>query len=156
MNTINFNPDENKVKYQLGDSDKYIEFDSGDLNFPVRIDKAISDIQTFTDSFAKEHGVTDINDIANIKSGNLDDDLNTIQVADTKIRGFLNEAFGYDVSSIAFGICNCLTVTRNGDYYFENFLKAIYPVVEDEYNVRLKTVTKRINKYTQVKGQHSK
>lgn len=142
------------IRYKLGKSDKYIEIDPSDLNLPVRFNTAIENIRNYAKSLSEKHGIKNIDDISNINTGDINMDISEISGADEYVRSQINEIFMYDVSSVAFGQASSLSVTANGEYYFEKFLNAVIPVINDEFNARIKKIEIRIKKYTDKKGQH--
>lgn len=143
-----------KTRYYLGNSDRFVEVDEGDMNFPVRIKQIRKEINDYIDRLKAKYGIKDIDDIANVKTGNEEEELQIISDTDLFIKDRLNYAFDYDVSSAAFGSASCLSVTENGEYYFENFLNSILPVIEATFGVRIDKLSVRIKKYTDKKGLH--
>lgn len=155
-NVIDFNPDQNKKEYRLGNSDRVLCVDTADLNFPDRLNTALQNIDGHIKNLSEKYGIHDIDDVGKLSTGSVESDIALLRETDKYIKEQLNSAFDYDISSVAFGKASCITVTPTGEYFFENFLNAIYPVVEKEYKTRIKRLTKRMDKYTAKKGLHSK
>lgn len=155
-NVIDFNPDQNKKEYRLGESDRVLKLDTADLNFPDRLNEALQSIENRIKELSDKYGIRDINDVGHISTGSVEGDIALLRETDAFIKEQLNNAFDYDISGVAFGKASCITVTQKGEYFFEAFLNAIYPVVENEYSTRVKRLSKRVEKYTVKKGLHSK
>lgn len=155
-NVIDFNPDQNKKEYKLGDSGRVLRLDTADLNFPDRLNNALQNIEGRIKELSDKYGIHNIDDIGNISTGSIEGDIAILRETDSFIKEQLNSAFDYDISSVAFGKASCITVTEKGEYFFEAFLNAVYPVIEKEYNTRVKRLSKRVEKYTSKKGLHSK
>ena len=141
-------------RYYLGDSDKFIEIDSADMNFPTRMAEAARNIETYFEEIRKKYNLKDTDDLNDIKTGKIEEDLSIFSDSDKFIKEKLNYVFDYDVSSVIFGNASCLTVTAKGEYYFENFLNAIMPIIEKTFDVRLKKLNMRVKSYTNRKGSH--
>ena len=111
-------------------------------------------------------GVKTLEDIDKVKTGNVEDDVALLKKTDIDIRKIINAAFNtcsenepgfYDICNAAFGDANCCSVSKNsGNYYFEDFMIALYPVIEAEYNVRVDKLKNKVAKYTAQKGKYSK
>lgn len=145
-----------KTAVRLGKSDRYFYMDFNDTNFPIRLKKGREDIANFLEEKRAELGVEDITELQ-AKEHTLEEVEKTIAISndiDSFIKDKVNYIFGYDISSTVFGIASSVSVTRNGDYYFDSFLNSVLPLVEREYNVRVKATNERIKKYTDRKGMH--
>ena len=155
-NVIDFNPDQNKKEYQLGNSGRKLLLDTADLNFPDRLNTALQNIDKYIKEMSDKYGIHNLDDVGKLSTGSTEGDITLLRETDKYIKEQLNAAFDYDVASVAFGKASCITVTASGEYFFENFLGAIYPVIEKEYNTRIKKLSRRVDKYTVKKGLHSK
>lgn len=148
--------DVEKTPVRLGKSDRYFYMDFNDTNFPVRLKQGREDIATFLEKKRTELGVEDIGQLQ-AKEHTVEEIEKTIAISteiDNFIKSKVNFIFGYDVSKDVFGIASSVSVTRNGEYYFDNFLNSVLPLVEREYQVRIKATNERIKKYTDRKGMH--
>lgn len=144
-----------KTRYRLAGTDKYIEIDEGDFNFPVRFNEAYKNIEKYVDEVCKKKGVNDINDISKMEKIPTDEAAEIITEADNFIKNELNTAFGYDVSSTVFGMASAFSITEHTqEFYFENFMNAVAKVLEKVYNFRVKKMQARVNKYTAQKGKY--
>lgn len=74
--------------------------------------------------------------------------IDRITEIDNKIKEEVNKLFNYDVSSVVFGATNCLS-TSGGVTFVENFLSAITPIIEKEFEQEYKAASARVNKYTE-------
>ena len=164
-NIVNFNLDENKITYTLGNGRK-MAIDTGDFNLPDKIFEAHEAITEYFDKQKDEHNIKSVEDIHNMSSGDLMKDLEMLRANDKFVRDKLNRALNtcepdeagwQDVCAAAFGTANCMTISRvTGNMYYEDFLdKVIYPIVEAEFGVRTDKLTKKVEKYTSQKGKHS-
>lgn len=145
-----------RTPVRLGKSDRYFYMDFNDTNFPVRLKQGREDIATFLEKKRTELGVEDIGQLQ-AKEHTVEEIEKTIAISteiDNFIKSKVNFIFGYDVSKDVFGIASSVSVTRNGEYYFDNFLNSVLPLVEREYQVRIKATNERIKKYTDRKGMH--
>lgn len=162
-NTLNLPEDEftvdfdvEKTPVRLGKSDRYFYMDFNDTNFPVRLKQGREDIAKFLEEKRQELGVEDITELQ-AKEHTVEEIEKTIAISneiDSFIKNKVNYIFGYDISATVFGIASSVSVTRNGEYYFDNFLNSVLPLVEREYQVRIKATNERIKKYTDRKGMH--
>lgn len=145
-----------KTKYRLGNSDRYIEIDDGDVNLPVRIQDAMNNIQSYMDELKKKYGTTDLEHINKVSTGDTEKDIEVLKEADLYVKNQINYAFDYDVSSVVFGAASSFSVTKNGDqYYFENFLNSLLPMIEKEFGIRAQAMSLRAKSYTAQKGTYS-
>lgn len=145
-----------KTPVRLGKSDRYFYMDFNDTNFPARFQQGRKDIADFLEKKREELGIEDINDLQS-KEHTLEEIEKTMAISeeiDKFIKGRVDFIFGYDISDTVFGIASSVSVTRNGEYYFDNFLNSVLPLVEREYQVRIKATNERIKKYTDRKGMH--
>lgn len=98
---------------------------------------------------AKDNILAYINEASKIAdTENTDDAIDKITEIDKKIKTEINNLFNYDVAAVVFGETHCLS-TSNGVTFVENFLEAITPVIEREFNKEQKASNDRISKYTQ-------
>ena len=145
-----------RTPVRLGKSDRYFYMDFNDTNFPIRLKQSRDEIANYLENKRTELGVEDISELQS-KEPTLEEVEKTIAISneiDSFIKSKVNFIFGYDISSTVFGIASSVSVTRNGDYYFDSFLNSVLPLVEREYNVRIKATNERIKKYTDRKGMH--
>lgn len=145
-----------KTPVRLGKSDRYFYMDFNDTNFPVRLKEAREEIGSFLEEKRKELGVEDVSQLKS-KTPSLEDIEKTIAISneiDSFIKRKIDFIFGYNISDTVFGSASSVSVTRNGDYYFDNFLNSVLPLVEREYNVRLKVANEKVKSYTDRKGMH--
>ena len=148
--------DVEKTPVRLGKSDRYFYMDFNDTNFPIRLKQGREDIANFLEEKRQELGIEDISELQS-KEHTVEEVEKTIAISneiDTFIKNKVNYIFGYDISSIVFGNASSVSVTRNGEYYFDNFLNSVLPLVEREYQVRIQATNERIKKYTDRKGMH--
>ena len=145
-----------RTRIRLGKSDRFFYMDFGDVDFPSRLLNGRQKIGEFLESKREELGVENIEDIKT-QDYSFEEIENVIRISreiDTYIKEQLNDMFGYDVSKDIFGIASSISVTRNGEYYFDSFLNSILPLVEREYKVRINATNERIKKYTEHKGKY--
>ena len=145
-----------KTPVRLGKSDRYFYMDFNDTNFPVRLKQCREDIANFLEEKRVELGVQDISQLQ-AKEHTVEEIEKTIAISneiDTFIKNKVNYIFGYDISKDVFGMASSVSVTRQGDYYFDSFLNSVLPLVEREYQVRIQATNERIRKYTDKKGIH--
>lgn len=165
-NIINFDINDNKVEYTLGNG-RTIAFDTGDLNLPNRIFEAINKISEYMEEQKKKMGIKTPEDVKKMKLGDLEQVLKELDEHDKTVRNYINEACntckpdekGYqDICYAAFGTANCVSPSRiTGNCYYEDFLEqCILPIIEKEFGVRSEQLSKKVEKYTNIKGKHSK
>lgn len=145
-----------KTAVRLGKSDRYFYMDFNDTNFPIRLKQGREDIANFLEQKRQELGIEDIGELQ-AKEHSVEEIEKTVAISneiDRYIKNKVNFIFGYDISATVFGIASSVSVTRNGDYYFDSFLNSVLPLVEREYQVRIKATNERIKKYTDRKGMH--
>lgn len=95
-----------------GDENCVIRINTTDFNLPKRLKDAYDSIQ---ETIGEYEGKNSAEDIA---------------AFDVKVRKIINEAFGSDICTPAFGSANLFSITNNGNYIFENFLEALLPVIQ--------------------------
>ncbi len=145
-----------KTKVRLGKSDCYFYMDFNDTNFPVRLKEGREAIADFLENKRVELGIEDIGDLR-AKEHTAEEIEKTIAITkeiDAFIKGQMDFIFGYEISKDVFGCASSVSVTRNGDYYFDSFLNSVLPLVEREYGIRLKATNERVRKYTEKRGMH--
>lgn len=137
-------------------TDRYFYMNFDDTDFPNRLLKGRKEISAFLESKREELGVNDIGDVENrnYSAEEVEHVLTVSEEIDKFIKDKLNYIFGYDVSSDVFGVASSISVTRNGEYYFDNLLNGVLPIVEKEYKVRINATNERVKKYTDQKGKH--
>ena len=74
--------------------------------------------------------------------------IDELAAIDEKIKEEINTIFNYDVSAIVFGNIHCLS-TSNGITFVENFLEAVTPIIEKEFEREFQAASNRISKYTE-------
>jgi hypothetical protein len=145
-----------RTPVRLGKSDRYFYMDFNDTNFPSRLKQGREDISKYLEEKRKELGIEDINQLQ-AKEHTIEEIEKTINISneiDSFIKNRMNYIFGYDVSRDVFGDTSSVSVTRKGEYYFDNFLNSVLPLVEREYQVRIQATNERIKKYVDKKGMH--
>lgn len=162
---IAFEVNDNRVEYKLGKSDRTILIDTGDINLPVKLSDAMDKLNDYFASMNATYGVKKLDEIDKVRTGSVEGDIALLRQTDIDVRKIINEAFNtcgedepdfYDICAAAFGTANCCSVSKkSGNYYFEDFLMALYPVIEAEYNVRVDKLKKKVSKYTVQKGKYS-
>lgn len=70
-----------------------------------------------------------------------------VDVKDKEIREQINYIFGNDVCTAAFGTTNCLS-PAGGNLLYQNFLDALFPILEKDISAEKAKVEKNIKKYT--------
>lgn len=145
-----------KTPVRLGKSDRYFYMDFNDTNFPVRFKEGRENIGKFFEEKRDELQIEDVSSLTRQKltSEEIERTIKLSDEIDAFIRKQINFVFGYDVCADVFGEASCVSVTRNGEYYFDSFLNSVLPLVEREYKIRLKASNERIKKYTDMKGMH--
>lgn len=135
MDSLNF--DTGYKEYAInGDESKVIRISTTDIALYDRTKKAMKNIERLSEDYRKTEAKTS-------------DQANELFVkADRDIKEQINSIFGYDVSSVVFGISNCMSVTKNGYMLFENFLNVVIPVIEKDMKEAVDKQNKRIQKYT--------
>lgn len=141
---------------RLGKSDRYIYMNFDDTEFPNRLLKGRKEIGEYLESKRVALGVENIDEIKSkdYSAEEIEQVLSLSEEIDRYIKDRLNYIFNYDMCRDVFGNVSSISVTRNGEYYFDNILNAILPFVEKEYNVRINTTNERMKKYTDQKGKH--
>lgn len=142
------------IRLQGTDKRIYMNFD--DTEFPNRLIKGRKEIGEYLENKRKELGVDNIDDVKsqNYTLENIEKMLSISEEIDSYIKDRLDYIFNYEMSKEIFGNVSSTSVTRNGEYYFDNILNAILPFVEKEYNVRINATNERMRKYTDQKGKH--
>lgn len=162
-NTVIANEDDYVIDFEtertpvrLGKSDRYFYMDFNDTNFPVRLKEGRQEIGDYLENKRQELGVEDISEIKtdNLSVEEIESIIQVTKDIDQFIKAKMDYIFGYEISEDVFGVASCVSVTRNGEYYFDNFLNALLPLVEREYQVRMHATNERIKKYTDRKGMH--
>lgn len=145
-----------KTAVRLGKSDRYFYMDFNDINFPARFKKGREDIAEFLEKKRIELGIDDFDETQpkNESVEEVERIINLSSEVDNHVKSVIDYMFGYPISKDVFGCASCLSVTRKGEYYFDNFLNAVLPLIEREYQVRIKASNEKIRKYTDKKGMH--
>lgn len=139
---------------RLGNSDKYIYMNFDDVEFPNRLLKGRKEIGEYLESIRSKLGVDNIDDLKAENVEDIEKVLTLEEKIDALIKAKLDYIFDYKMSDNVFGRVSSISVTRKGEYYFDNILNAILPIVEKEYNVRINATNERMKKYTDQKGKH--
>lgn len=133
---------------------KSIDFDSGFKTYAINGDESCV-IKINTTDFNLPKRIQDANDtiktvISEYEGKNAADD---IAGFDTKVREIINEVFGSDICTPAFGKTNLFSITSNGNYIFENFLGALLPVIQADIEEAAKAAQVRpeVQKYLEEK-----
>lgn len=145
-----------KTAVRLGKSDRFFYMDFNDTNFPVRLKEGREAIANFLENKRAALNIGDVDDIQP-KDHSYEEVMEMIAASkeiDTFIKGQIDFIFGYSISQDVFGSASSVSVTRNGEYYFDSFLNAVLPLVEREYGIRLKATSERVRAYTDRKGMH--
>lgn len=133
---------------------KSIDFDSGFKTYAINGDESCV-IKINTTDFNLPKRIQDANEtikatISEYEGKNAADD---IAGFDTKVRDIINEVFGSDICTPAFGKTNLFSITSNGNYIFENFLGALLPVIQADIEEAAKAAQVRpeVQKYLEEK-----
>ena len=118
-----------------GDENCVIRINTTDFNLPKRIQDANDTIKTVISEYEGKNAADDIAGF------------------DTKVREIINEVFGSDICTPAFGKTNLFSITSNGNYIFENFLGALLPVIQADIEeaARAAQVRPEVQKYLEEK-----
>lgn len=145
-----------RTPVRLGKSDRVFYMDFNDTNFPVRLQEARKDIASFLESKRKELGINDLSDLSP-KEHSLEEVEKMLAIKEEiedYIRKKINYMFAYDVCNDVFGLASVVSVTEKGEYYFDNFLNCVLPLVEKEYGIRIKATNEKVKAYLDKKGMH--
>lgn len=145
-----------RTPVKLGKSGKVFYMDFNDTNFPVRLQEARKDIADFLENKQQELNIKDLSD-AEPKERTfeeIENILNYKKDVEKFIREKINYMFGYEVCDDVFGLASVISVTPKGEYYFDNFLNCVLPLVEKEYGIRIKATNERVQAYLDKKGMH--
>lgn len=132
-----------RTPIRIKGTDRYFYMDFGDTEFPNRLNKARKEIISFRESQKAEK-----------EAANREETLAVLESLDGNIRSALNKAFGYDVCADVFGDVSTIGITAGGEFYFENFVNALIPIIEKEYGVRLNRMSTRTQTYMSQKGKY--
>ena len=149
--------DDGRIEYRLGKTGRSIFLNPADVDFAKRLTEAKNNIEKKFDELKQKHKLPKdlaLDDVGSVDTGDIETDLNVMRETSEYIKGQLNYAFDYDVSAAAFGNASCLSVTKNGEFYFENFLNCVLPAIEKEFGVRIDKIKVRTKAYLDRKGQH--
>lgn len=127
-------------RVRLGNSDKYIIFNTADTFFPVRAEEIKKNVEKYI-STIKE---TDI----------IEEQIKQIKESDTFLREQINRLFGYDVSETVFGCVSCLTLDCDGTPIYAKFLNAAFDLINRQFDSRVAKLEKKVKFYTDKKGMH--
>ena len=138
---------QNKKRYRVSGTDDYIEIDLGEINLPRRAKEARKNIADYMTKHTKKAEKADA-------EKDIDAQIKLLTDCDIYVKNQINYIFNSDVCGIVFGNTSSISVTREGEYYFENFLNAAFSIIEKEYDVRLTKLSLRTKAYTDKKGMH--
>ena len=127
-------------KVRLGNSDKYIFFNTTDMTFPVRASEVKKNVENYIGAIKE--------------TKNIEEQIDEIRKSDKYLRDQINYLFGYEVSDIVFGGASCLTLAPDGDPVFAKFLNAAFELINRQFDCRIAKLKKRVKTYTDKKGQH--
>lgn len=130
-----------KTKYFV-DDERYIEIDDADTNIVTRLTEICSDISNYLDENEVE------------AEANVLEKAKKMKEADLFIKERINYAFDSDVSSVLFGNASCLSVTKKGEYYFENAVSCLVEAMGKTMDVNFGKMNERMKKYAMQKGKH--
>lgn len=114
MESINFNTGLKEFAVN-GDESRIIRFNPSDINILKRFEESESKFEALQSEFEKTADPT----------------AEMLVEGDKKIRDIINDIFGNDVCTPAFGTTNCLSPTANG-FLFVEFVEAMKNLVENE------------------------
>lgn len=127
-------------KVRLGNSDKYIFFNTADMTFPVRANEVKKNVEKY---------------IGKIKeTEDIDEQIEEIQKSEKYLREQINYLFGYEVSDTVFGGASCLTLAPDGDPLFAKFLNAAFELINQQFDCRIAKLKNKVKTYTDRKGLH--
>ena len=133
---------------------KSIDFDSGYKTYAINGDESCV-IRINTTDFNLPKRIQDANESINavIKEYEGKNAAEDIAGFDAKVRNIINEVFGSDICTPAFGAANLFSITSNGNYIFENFLGALLPVIQADIEEATKAAQVRpeVQKYLEEK-----
>ena len=107
------------------------DFNPADSNILKRYDKVVD---FFNTQIAERENATD------------EEKLEALNALAADIEGQFDFLLGYKVSDGLFGACGPLTVTKNGDFFFERALEGIGGLIESVTQKRLDKKLAKINK----------
>ena len=114
MKSINF--DTGYKSYIVnGDENSVVKINVSDLDLPGRMTAFYDEL----DRIYKEYK----------KKGMTAEDLRAL---DKPMREKLNETFGLDISTPAFGAVNCMSLLISGSTVLQSFLEALMPIISDD------------------------
>lgn len=144
-----------KTRYHFPDKKHYIDIDAGDINLPTRLVESRKQIIEYSEKLSKQYNIEGVNDISKVSTGDIEKDISVLREVDDFIKEKINYILDDENGARnVFGNASCISVTNNGEYYFENFLNALVDVVNAEYDTRIDKVKMRIKTYTDRKGMH--
>ena len=116
------------------DENKVIWFNPADVNIISRLKKASEELSLLAEDTKP--------------SDDIDVVVTELERLDGEIRRQMDCIFDYPVSDIVFGATSPMA-TIKGVPYFERFLNAVLPVLEQEMKDEYKAMEKRLGKYTE-------
>lgn len=133
MQSINFN--KGYKEYAInGDENCVIRFIPSDFGILERMEKSVPVIEGIHQKYAESKDSPD--SMSDIMSS-----------CDKEIREQINYIFGNDVCAAAFGTTNCLS-PAGGNLLYQNFLDALFPILEKDISAEKVKMEKNIKKYT--------
>ena len=145
-----------KTPVRLGKSDRFFYMDFNDTDFPIRLQEARKNISKYLESKKQELGIQE-EDVLKPKKYDykeIKQMLTFKKVLEVYVRSQIDYIFGYPICNDIFGIASVVSVTVKGEYYFDNFLNSILPLVEKEYGIRIKATSEKVKAYLSQKGMH--
>lgn len=131
-----------KTPVKLGKNDRYFYMDFNDTNFPVRLKQGCEEIGKFLKEKCSELGIEDISQLQ-VKGRMVEEcerKLSVFHEIDTVIKNKIDFIFNYNVSNDVFGIAPCIWITKKGEFYFDNFLNGLLPLVEENFGIKLQSI----------------
>lgn len=129
------------IKVDTGAINVLVRDKDGDALGHIKINPADMDI-------LKRYGkVADKFNAIEFEEGKEPTDEELIELSDM-VKGQFDYLLNYPVSEVLFSKCSPLTIISDGDFYFENVMKGLEPVLEKITNKRVAKKMKKIKKYT--------
>lgn len=129
MEEIKLNINTGIIKVIIGDEDTQLgsfRFNPSDIDIVKRYDKVVGDIEAL--KITNETTYEEVLDISE------------------QLKKCMDYLLNYDVSEDIFKVCNPLTPTTDGDFYFEHVLEGVGNVIESVTKERLERKHQKIKK----------
>lgn len=138
----NINIDDGLKEFTInGDKNRVIRFNPADINLLDRLDRAEKDLEVEKEKLEEDVEI-DLKGEAKNR-----EDVEYIREMNNLIKDKIDFIFDADVSEAVFGNQSPLSTVK-GRPYFERFLDAIRPVLEEEITKEVEATDKRVSKYT--------